>query len=193
MEEFVAKGFDGARVDQIAEECGLSKNLLYHYYGSKVGLFVAVLERMYETIRHEQDDFAINLGDPETALRELIAHTFSVFAKRPEFISLLNAANLHKAVHIKNSAKIRTLYSQLMKTIEEILEHGAAKGVFKKGIDPVYLYVALASLSYHYISNRYTLRVTLGADLASAKNREAWLDHVTAMVMAYCASGRRSA
>src|SRR5258708_12566332 len=67
--EFAAKGFDGARVDRIARRCRLAKNMLYHYYGSKEGLFIAVLERTYETLRPRHRDFAIRARHPVTPLR----------------------------------------------------------------------------------------------------------------------------
>jgi len=51
LREFADKGFDGARVDQIALLTGLNKNVLYHHFDSKDGLFAAVLERTYSTIR----------------------------------------------------------------------------------------------------------------------------------------------
>jgi TetR/AcrR family transcriptional regulator len=42
--EFSAKGYDGARVDDIMRLSKVSKNLIYHYFGSKEKLFIAVLE-----------------------------------------------------------------------------------------------------------------------------------------------------
>jgi TetR/AcrR family transcriptional regulator len=48
--EFAMKGYEGARVDSIARRCRLSKYTLYHYFGSKEGLFIAVLERAYERL-----------------------------------------------------------------------------------------------------------------------------------------------
>jgi TetR/AcrR family transcriptional regulator len=49
LQEFSAKGIDGARVDAIAARAGVNKQLLYYYFGSKDGLFRAVLrERLAE-------------------------------------------------------------------------------------------------------------------------------------------------
>jgi TetR/AcrR family transcriptional regulator len=185
-DEFVAKGYDGARVDSIAARCDVSKNLLYHYYGSKSGLFVAVIERMYETLRLRHKDFEIDVSNPERGLEQLVARTFAVFWEHPEFISLLNTANLHKASHITNSVRIRNRYSGLIATIAELLRTGAESGIFRRDIDPILLYIALASLSYHYLSNQYTFKVALGVDLSSKKMREQWLKLSTSMVLTYC-------
>src|SRR5690606_12912040 len=51
VEEFSAKGFDGARVDSIAVRAGVSKNVIYHYFKSKESLFVEVMEHTYGGIR----------------------------------------------------------------------------------------------------------------------------------------------
>jgi len=108
MAEFAAKGYDGARVDSIAHRCRLSKNLLYHYFKSKEGLFIAVLENAYETFRSRQSDFAIRDSNPIDAMRQLIAYTFDALLENQDFIALLNTANLHKGRHLRRSPVIRT-------------------------------------------------------------------------------------
>src|SRR6476660_8640601 len=114
MAEFAAKGYDGARVDSIAHRCRLSKNLLYHYFKSKEGLFIAVLENAYETFRSRQSDFAIRDSNPIDAMLE-----------NQDFIALLNTANLHKGRHLRRSSVIRSLYDPLVGTVREILRRGA--------------------------------------------------------------------
>ena len=39
LKEFAAKGFAGARVDNIARRAAINKRMLYHYFGDKEGLF----------------------------------------------------------------------------------------------------------------------------------------------------------
>jgi AcrR family transcriptional regulator len=45
---FTEKGFDQARMDDIAEETGLSKGTLYLYFKSKDDLIIAILDRMFQ-------------------------------------------------------------------------------------------------------------------------------------------------
>jgi TetR/AcrR family transcriptional regulator len=49
LQEFSAKGIDGARVDAIAARAGVNKQLLYYYFDSKDGLFRAVLRERLAT------------------------------------------------------------------------------------------------------------------------------------------------
>jgi TetR/AcrR family transcriptional regulator len=186
--EFAERGYSGARVDAIARRCGLAKNMLYHYFGSKEGLFIAVLERTYETLRARQRDFAIRGSDPAEAMRQLVAHTFSALAEHGEAIALLNDENLHKGRHLRRSKRIRALYDPLVDTIREVLHRGAAQGIFRRDIDPVTLYLSLSSLAYHYLSNQYTLKAAFGIDFTAAARRRAWLAHITDMILTYCQS-----
>jgi TetR/AcrR family transcriptional regulator len=184
--EFAAKGYDAGRVEAIARRSKVSKNMLYHYFRSKEGLFVAVLERMYERFRANQQDLAIRDGDPLTAMRQLVAHTFHALLDHPEVIALLNAENLQKGRHIQHSARIRDLYDPLVRTIADVLNRGEEAGIFRPNIDPVTLYLTLSSLAYHYISNQHTLKAAFGIDFTAPERQKAWLAHITEMVVGFC-------
>jgi TetR/AcrR family transcriptional regulator len=82
-EEFARLGFEGGRVDRIAARCNLSKNMLYYYFESKEGLFVAVLERMYERLRNRQKDLALRTSEPVAALEQSIRHTLAALCGDP--------------------------------------------------------------------------------------------------------------
>lgn len=185
--EFASKGFDGARVDAIALRCKLSKNMLYYYFESKEGLFVAVLERMYEKLRTQQKDLSVRASDPVVALEQLVRHTFNALLENPAAIRLMNEENLHKGRHIRQSRRVRELYNPLVETIRFILRRGHEDGVFRDDVDPASIYLTLASLCYHYLSNQYTLEVALGVDLGSEKARERWLDHIVDLLNRFCA------
>jgi TetR/AcrR family transcriptional regulator len=190
MAEFAMKGYDGARVDSIARRCNFSKFTLYHYFGSKEGLFVAVLERAYQKLRSHQHDLSISTNDPVKAMRQLIAHTFSAFLANQDLIALLNSENLHKGRHIRKSKIIRSLYDPLIGTIRETLQKGVAEGIFRPNIDPINLYVSLSALAYNVISNQYTLKMALGIDFTSPKYRKVWLAHTTELILSFCRSRR---
>jgi TetR/AcrR family transcriptional regulator len=190
MAEFAMKGYDGARVDSIARRCNLSKFTLYHYFGSKEGLFVAVLERAYQKLRSHQHDLSISTNDPVRAMRQLIVHTFSAFLANQDLIALLNSENLHKGRHIRKSKIIRSLYDPLIGTIRETLQKGVAEGIFRPKVDPINLYVSLSALAYNVISNQYTLKMALGIDFMSPKYRKVWLAHITELILSFCRSHR---
>lgn len=185
-EEFARIGFDGARVDQIAQRCGVSKNMLYYYFKSKEGLFVAALERMYQVLRDRQKDLAVRASDPVAAMDQLVQHTFSAFRDNPSAIRLMNEENKHRGKYIRKSDRMRELYNPLVETIRSILDRGAADGIFRPNLDPAIVYLTLSSLCYHYLSNRYTLEIALDRDLGSVDAQQLWLEHVSSLVRSYC-------
>ena len=191
--EFAGKGFDGARVDAIAARCRLSKNMLYYYFGNKEGLYVAVLEAMYERLRRRQPDLTLAKGDPEAAMRQLVEHTFAAFRDHPEVIRLLNDENLHKGRHVRKSKRLRALYDPLVASIGRVLDDGVAQGTFRSGIDPQFLYISLSSLAYHYLSNQFTLQLALGVELSTVTSQRDWLAHIADMVICFCQHPVRSA
>ena len=67
--EFAANGYAGARVDEIAARTRTTKRMIYYYFGSKEGLYLAVLERVYAQIRRVERGIQIEELSPDEALR----------------------------------------------------------------------------------------------------------------------------
>ena len=68
--------------------------------------------------------------------------------------------------------------------INDLLARGAREGVFRAGIDPVQLYVSIASLGYFYLSNAYTLSTIFGRDLCAPRAKDERIAHVVDLVLA---------
>jgi TetR/AcrR family transcriptional regulator len=191
-EEFARIGFEGARMDKIASRCRVSKNMLYYYFQSKEGLFVAALEKVYHELRNRQKDFLDRVNDPIPALERLVRHTFIAFRDSPNAIRLLNEENKHRGKYIRKSSRMRDLYNPLVETLGAILKRGYDQDIFRPDLDPAFVYLTLSSLCYHYLSNGYTLEIALDRDLRSEEAQVAWLNHVCAVVLLYCLSDERT-
>jgi AcrR family transcriptional regulator len=184
-DEFAEHGLGGARMDRIAERAGLNKRLIYYYFEDKEQLFSAVLEQAYLDIREEERKLNLLALEPADAVRQLVEFTWDYYLGHPEFLSLLNSANLHRARHLEGSQRVREMNSPLIATLGEILERGRREGSFRGGIDPVQLYVSIAGLSYFYLSNNYTLSAIFGRDLMTPKARSERLSHMVELVLGY--------
>ena len=187
--EFARRGYDGARVDAITDRAKVSKNLLYHHFGSKEALYVRVLERTYETLRRRQGDVPLAGLDPLEAMRRLCESTFQVFIDEPDIIVMLNTENLHRGRHISKSPIIRALYNRLSDTIRGILDEGARQGVFRPHVDAVELYISMSALGYFYLSNRFTLSLLFERDLKAPENLANHKAHIVDMVLSYLTNG----
>jgi AcrR family transcriptional regulator len=183
--EFTAKGLTGARVDDIARSAGVNKRMIYHYFGDKAGLYLAVLESTYMAIRTAEIGLDLAHRTPIDGMRELVAFTWSYFIDHPEFLSLLATENLHRARYLRQSKRIRDLHSPLIGMISELLARGANAGVFRTGIDPIQLYITIASLGFFYMSNRHTLSTIFGRDLGAADQLATRGEHIADVVLSY--------
>jgi len=187
-DEFTEHGFAGGRVDRIAVRAGVNKRLIYYYFGNKDELFLSVLEHTYADIRQAEQSLHLDALEPVEALRTLVSFTWHYFLDHPEFLSLLASENLSRASHLKQSGKIREMHSPLVQLLDRLLERGQAQGLFRSGIDPVQLYISIASLGFFYLANNHTLSVIFGRDLRAADALEERLAHMTDLVVGYASS-----
>jgi len=184
-QEFSTNGLTGARVDAIAQRARVNKRMIYHYFGDKDGLYLAVLEATYGSIRAAELDLHLTDRDPVDGMRELVLFTWRYFLAHPEFLSLLGTENLHKAAYLKRSKRIRELHSPLVGMISALLARGAKARLFRAGVDPVELYITIAALGFFYLSNRHTLSTIFGRDLAAPKSIAAREQHIVDVVLNY--------
>ncbi len=182
-DEFARYGFAGARVDRISRRARTFDRMIYYYYGDKVGLFRVVLENVYEDLWRAEEALRLSGVAPEAGMRELVAFTWNYYVAHPEFIRLLNSENLQRGQNVRRSKRVGRLSSPFIDTLRDLLRRGAAKGVFRRGVDPVRLYLTIAALGYFYVANRYTLSNFLAFDLMMPRNRDAWLRHITDLVL----------
>lgn len=186
---FSEKGLNGARVDEIAGRAGVNKQLLYYYFKDKEGLYEAVLEHAYGEIREREQSLDLASLAPRAAMERFVAFTFDYLTENRAFVALLNDENVHRARHVRRSADTRRLHDRLHDTIGGILARGEAEGAFRAGIDPVELYISIASLCYFYYSNIHTLSAIFGRDLGAPEAIARRRAHLMAFVMAYLDAG----
>jgi hypothetical protein len=93
---------------------------------------------------------------PRDALRKLVEFTWNYYLENPEFLTLVNSENLHKARHIEQSEAIRHSSRSLVSMVKNLLDRGVAAGVFRSDVDPVQLNITIAAIGYYYLTNRFT-------------------------------------
>ncbi len=179
---FARSGLAGARVAAITADAGVSKQLLYHHFGSKDGLYQAVLESVYAELRAFEQDLSVSGLPPDAALLRLAGFSFDYLARTPDFIALLNDENGHGGLHVRQSRGMGALHSPLVASIGAALDEGVTTGCIRPGIDPVQLYISIAALGYFYFSNARTLSGIFGQDFTKPRQVAARRAHVIAFV-----------
>ncbi|WP_282127269.1 TetR/AcrR family transcriptional regulator [Roseobacter litoralis] len=163
--EFAKHGLGGARVDEIAERAKANKRMIYHYFGSKEKLFKAVLEAAYLDIRNAEQKLDLESMPAEQALEHLVRFTWDYYLKHPEFITLVNSENLHRARHLKKSEVIAVASRKFVAMMQSLLDRGVKEGVFRPGIDATQLNITIAAIGYYYLTNRFTGTIVFERDL----------------------------
>lgn len=175
-DEFCDQGFNGARVDAIADRARANKRLLYHYFGNKEALYAAVLLDAYQEIRRGEQELSLSRFDPVEAMDRLVRFTFRHFLANPWFPRLLAVENLQNARFLKQIEDLPGINSPVVAELRDILARGHAQGAFRTDVDPLQLYISIAGLGYFYVSNMKTLSVVFDRDLsqfAMIQEREA--------------------
>lgn len=183
--EFASHGFAGARVGHICKQAGTTVRMVYHYFGSKSGLYVAVLEEAMGELRAAELKLDVDETAPLTGLLQLFDFIHDHFDANPQLISLLSAENLAHARYMKQSEKIPAMSSPVPRLIERLVRLGVADGSIRDSVDPLRLYVMMVALSYFHLSNVHTLSAIFDADLTRKDWRKAQRADARAMIARY--------
>jgi len=84
---------------------------------------------------------------------------------------------------VRRSHRVREMHSHLVALLRAVLRRGEAQGIFRKGVDPVQLYISIAGEGYFYLSNRYTLSRIFGRDLMAPRALSGRARHISDMIL----------
>jgi AcrR family transcriptional regulator len=181
--EFADKGLAGARIDEIAAATRTSKRMIYYYFGSKEGLYVAVLEEAYRRIRSIESELHLEDLPPEDALRKLVGFTYDYQLANPDFIRLVMTENIHRGEFLAKSKSIQQLNARAIDGVKTVYERGVAAGVFRNDVDPVDLHMSISALSFFNVANRHTFGLIFKRDFDSPRVVGARRDSIVEMVV----------
>jgi AcrR family transcriptional regulator len=183
--EFAENGLAGTRVDQIAARAQANKRMIYAYYGSKENLWLTVLEKVYTAKNDEERALDVEALPPREAMAKLVSFNLRYTAAHPEFVALLNEENVNRAIYLGRSEVVRALYAPLLEMVRGVLMRGEAAGVFRKGVDPMQLYISLVGVGHFWVANRHTLSTIFNAGLRTKKALAAREAHCVGVILGY--------
>jgi AcrR family transcriptional regulator len=184
-QEFAEKGPYGARVEEIASRTSTSKHMIYYYFGSKDGLYSAVLERAYAGFRRAEKAVDYDRLEPVEALKELVSNTFDAHLKNFDTIRILMSENLNRARHAKaidHSAQ-RAL---VLHTTQSILDRGVERGHFRNDIDALSFHLMISAFSFFFVANRFTFGTVFEIDMADPNVIEAQRQEFIETMLSRC-------
>jgi AcrR family transcriptional regulator len=185
IDVFAKQGFAGARVEKISKAARTTDRMIYYYFGSKERLFVAALETIYKELGDAEAALDLSGLAPDAALCAILRFTWSHYLNHPEMLSLLNNENLQQGRHVSRSKRVKELSFPFVSILSEVLARGTKQKLFRPNIDAQDLYVAMCSLGYFYLSNRYTLSAFLGTNLMAPEALDHWIEVAETMVLRF--------
>ena len=147
-QEFLTRGYDGARTTSIAQAVGVTHAMLHYYFRTKEQLFERIVDEKFETMSHSM--FAI-MGDPSLPIVERIkggiAAHFDFIAANPllpRFIinEIISRPERYDVLYKRVGAIIDNVYRGLQSEIDRSAERGEIERV-----DIKMLFISIMSLN----------------------------------------------
>ena len=180
---FAKYGLSGASVEKISKAAKSYDRMIYYYFGSKEGLFVAVLEEAYRRFDEAEAALELDRDRPVEALMVIIGFVFAYYRANPEFVTLLNSEKLHRGKHISKSRRAGEYSSPALAVLGQVLRSGVEQKLFRADVSTRDVYLLIASTGYFYQSNRYTLSAFFGEDMGNPDVAAQWEAFVKQVVL----------
>lgn len=130
--EFAVAGYGGARIERIAAAAGVNKQLLFHYFQSKEGLFAAAVSAMLA--RLETDG-----GTPESpngALKSVVADLLTGLRAAPGIVSIVAGARSDAEFPEAAATVVHAWRERLVGRLRDTVAEGQRRGYFRDDLDP---------------------------------------------------------
>lgn len=166
-------GLDGARMQAIVKRAGVNERMVYHHFGSKQGLYEAVLADQRASVSAHVAA-ADMTGEPHEAFGLAMKQIMRALIERPFFLSLM----LHEALGGWRHSPAIAL-SEVPKSLTNLFKRAQKEGAFRKDIrfESIYL-AALGALTAGYLlSGRFEIMRD------NDKRRDQLIDEVLTLVL----------
>jgi AcrR family transcriptional regulator len=136
VNEFCRAGLAGAKLDVIALEADVSKQLIHHYFHTKSELYVAVINEVTAEAIRELAALDYESCEPEEAIRIFLQKAFDFFVRWPDLAGLYNDQGLYGGEHMPECREFISGSPDLMRRLEVVLKRGQASGTLRNDISP---------------------------------------------------------
>jgi AcrR family transcriptional regulator len=177
---FSRRGFDGTSVRDIAREASANLGAVGYHFGSKRGLYEAVLQEELTPVVDRVGEAARAAGTPAERLAAVIDVFFGYLTEHPELPRLL----LQEVSAGKQPpAQIVKILQRNLAYIGSVLADGWADGSLRRA-HPILSAISVVSQPVYLAVMAPMLRDVGGFDLADPEARRLAADHVKAFVRA---------
>jgi AcrR family transcriptional regulator len=159
--------------------------MIYYYFGSKEGLYLAVLEESYRRMRSIEADLQLSDLSPEAALRRLVEFTFDHHFGNQDYIRLVMSENMQRGEYLAQSKIIQELNVTAIEAIRQLYDRGVAQGLFRTGLDAIDIHASISALTFFNVSNQHTFGLIFKQDPAAEAARALRRSNIVEMIVRF--------
>jgi len=187
LEEFAARGFDGAKVDRIVRRARVNKAMLYYHFPSKAALYLAILQQQFGEVGEAVSVSRVPGLAPEEQLRRFIAAIAREAIARPFFPPIWLREIAEGGRHVDTTVVMAL--RRVLETLGAILHEGEKAGVFKPS-NPLVIQISIvAPVMFFAASAPFRERVAkLVPPQVPKPDLETMIAHVQAATLAVLSS-----
>jgi TetR/AcrR family transcriptional regulator len=128
---FNSKGYAATTVREIVAEAGVTKPVLYYYFGNKEGIYLELVSQPFEKLDALFEGFHSMEGSVAEKLTDLCDTTFQHFCEHLETARMMYSIYYgpHQGAPFFD---FEVYHGKLQDTIRQLIEEGISKGEFKK-------------------------------------------------------------
>ena len=188
-EVFGDRGLELTTMEAIAERAQLSKQLIYHYFGNKEGLYVEVLNAHLRMSHAPVLDFDYEALPPLDAIRKLFELGYDWHLRHAHSYAI-DQLSANSKLDLSDSGDQR--YGQrTTEIIEQIIRRGQADGSIRQDIEPLFVHVLIWVLNVGFLSSRQLFERYMGADFSTPAATGTWRELSVEAIIAVLAVGPR--
>jgi TetR/AcrR family transcriptional regulator len=181
-EVFAERGPDATTVDEVCQKAGLNKRMIYHYFGSKAGLYREVLKYVYEKFLSLEVELAAMLLRPEELLNAVVSKYIDFLHEHPDFVRILGYENLNEG-RVARELNLAGGKSKILEALRLLVEQGQARGRFRRDVDLDELLISIFGLCFFPFSNRHTMSEILGHSIITKPRLKQRKAHVVQLLL----------
>lgn len=187
--EFARKGYDGARLRDVAEAAGVHHALLHHYWGDKEGVFGAVIERALGGVSTRALAILETPRDTRELIEQYVATVVDFYAEHPNLVRILHFATLDEGspAYARCEEIAHRVLLPILNALAESIAEGQRDGVMHADIDPRRVVALCLGAAAHLFHEDRAFDLFFGGDVraprALAEHREAATQFIARAVM----------
>lgn len=178
--EFVTKGFDGTRIDEIADAARVNKRMLYVYFGNKEDLYLGVLKDQLDRVLQIAAPPEQRCQNPRDEAERIIRRYFQFLIENPHFVRLVSWELL--AGTRRSHRVLMERASQGLEALHQVLREGVTRGLFRPELDVRRLVLSVNAMCIGQLTHQPFAEALWDEDLSTPEAQETTLAHLLRLV-----------